>query len=219
MKAKIVLLLLSFLALSAKAQEWNFSVEGGITINNAKVGFIKNGTLVGLRLGGWAKVQRVSNVSHGYITTGLLFATKGDKRMSVLLDKDYYTALVTSRHYLEVPLRVGYDFVVNDRVKIFAEGGPYVAYAVSGKQKYSGDNSALDKEIGSTTDIFGDKALKRFDFGLGLGLSVEFAKHYQLKVGYDLGLMNTTHTPDTYEPLGKIVYKHRNLNIGVAYTF
>lgn len=219
MKTKLVFLMLCLFALSVKGQDWKFAVEGGITINHPKHSFTNDGTWIGWRTGGWAKVHPMSSASQFYTTAGLLLSGKGSKIMSFMGEKQYYTSLITYRNYLEVPVRVGYDFTVNNKVKIFAEGGPYVAYALCGKQKYQGKNAETDKQLGSTTDIFGEKGFKRFDFGIGFALGVELAKHYQLKVGYDLGLINTTGTPEKYATGDKLTYKNRNITIGVAYAF
>lgn len=221
MKTKLILFLLCILSLSAKGQGVQFSIEAGATINRPKYSFTHSGSFIGVRVGGWAKLHPISTMPGAYTIAGLLLSTKGDKTLAYikLSEQELYELTSTNkRNYLEIPIRLGYDFVLNDNLKFFAEGGPYIAYALSGKTKYSGENARKADALPST-DFFGKKAFKRFDFGVGFALGLEVAKHYQLKVGYDLGLINTMGTSDQYVAGGGVTYKNRNFNVGIAYAF
>jgi len=80
--------------------------------------------------------------------------------------------------------------------------GPYLAYALSGK----------DKSDGETTDItFGDGGMRRFDMGLGIGAGVEFGPMVA-GLNYQFGIANVADSSD-----GKA--KNKVFQISVAYMF
>ncbi len=123
------------------------------------------------------------------IETGLMLETKGSKIKASAIGGTTGEA-VTNIFYLDVPvnLKASYDF---GGIGIYGLFGPYVGFALSSKDKYTGDfesaagMSEYDNKIGnSDTDD-----LKRMDFGLTMGTGVEIDK-FQLGVGYDLGLAN-----------------------------
>lgn len=123
------------------------------------------------------------------IETGLMLETKGSKIKASAIGGTTGEA-VTNIFYLDVPvnLKASYDF---GGIGIYGLFGPYVGFALSSKDKYTGDfesaagMSEYDNKIGnSDTDD-----LKRMDFGLTMGAGVEIDK-FQLGVGYDLGLAN-----------------------------
>ena len=69
-----------------------------------------------------------------------------------------------------------------------------------------------DKNTTVADNIFKD-ILKRFDYGVGGRIGVEYAKHVQLSVGYDWGLKNlkTKEYP--------MDYKNRSLDVSFTYVF
>jgi hypothetical protein len=115
-----------------------------------------------------------------YLGSGLLLSQKGFKAGDT-----FYAG------YLEMPINAGYRYCVNDKFAVFGEVGPYLGVGIYGKDSYF-------------------DAAKRFDFGLGFGAGVEYAK-FQFRFGYELGL--TKVFPD---PLGG---KNKNFFFGVAYMF
>lgn len=120
MKTKLILFLLCILSLSAKGQGIQFSIEAGATINRPKYSFTHSGSFIGVRVGGWAKLHPISTMPGAYTTTGLLLSAKGDKTLAYikLSEQELYELTSTNkRNYLEIPMRVGYDFVLNDNLK------------------------------------------------------------------------------------------------------
>ena len=115
---------------------------------------------------------------------------------------------------MEVPVRVGYKYAVNDDFALFGSVGPYVAVGLFGKMKAKVDGDIADiaglDGNSASEDIFGDDGLKRFDFGLGLKAGVEFSKKYQVAISYDFGLVEVA------KDLGM---KNRNLMISLGYMF
>lgn len=60
-------------------------------------------------------------------------------------------------------------------------------------------------------NVFSDKILNRFDWGLGVRAGAEIARHVQLSVGYDWGMKNINKMgPDS---------KNRTFTASFAYLF
>ena len=130
------------------------------------------------------------------------------------IDGGSVASLTFNPYYLEVPVRVGYKYAVNDDFALFGSVGPYVAVGLFGKMKAKVDGDIADiaglDGNSASEDIFGDDGLKRFDFGLGLKAGVEFSKKYQVAISYDFGLVEVA------KDLGM---KNRNLMISLGYMF
>ena len=138
-----------------------------------------------------------------------LLTLKGAK-----IDGGSLASIKFNPYYLEVPVRVGYKYAVNDDFSLFGSVGPYMAVGLFGKAKLKVDGDIADiAELGGNSmseDIFGDDGLKRFDFGLGLKAGVEFSKKYQVAISYDFGLV---------EVIKEVGMKNRNLMISLGYMF
>jgi hypothetical protein len=91
--------------------------------------------------------------------------------------------------------------------------GPYVAYGIGGKVTGTGRTNVdgTDISVAIEQDVFGEDGIKRFDFGIGLGVGVEFGR-FGVGLGYDLGLANLT---------GESNYRLNNMNafLRVGYRF
>ena len=149
------------------------------------------------------------NVSGAYMDFAALLTLKGAK-----VDGGSLASITFNPYYLEVPVRVGYKYAVNDDFSLFGSVGPYIAVGLFGKAKAKVDGDYFDfDEIGGNSaseDIFGDDGLKRFDLGLGLKAGVEFSKKYQVAISYDFGLV---------EVIKEVGMKNRNLMISLGYMF
>jgi len=109
-----------------------------------------------------------------YVITGLDLQTKGTKSKPSGSANVKYNPM-----YLQLPVHAAYKFNVGQNTRFVAEAGPYVAYGISGKMKGNGEK----------VNFFGDHRFKRFDFGLGAGVGLEFG-NIVVKGGYDFGLLN-----------------------------
>lgn len=150
-----------------------------------------------------------ANGSGAYMDFAALLTLKGAK-----VDGGSLASITFNPYYLEVPVRVGYKYAVNDDFSLFGSVGPYIAVGLFGKAKAKVDGDYFDfDEIGGNSaseDIFGDDGLKRFDLGLGLKAGVEFSKKYQVAISYDFGLV---------EVIKEVGMKNRNLMISLGYMF
>lgn len=116
-------------------------------------------------------------VGNMYFQSGLEFLTKGSKIKS---SNAKYNPM-----YLQVPLHLAYKYEIAPATKLVVSVGPYLAYGIGGKMK-----------TGTKTDFFGKDKFKRFDFGLGAGLGLEFGKIVVIG-GYDFGLTNISDVKGT----------------------
>jgi len=196
MKSKLFLFFVcSLLVHVATAQ--TFGLKGGVNIANmtfsASGMSISPKSIVGIHIGPVVEFKLQESL---YFNTGILYSLKGCKA-------DFEGVNSTEKlNYLEIPLNIAYKFATSETSKFFVQAGPYLGYALSGK----------DKTDGETTDIeFGDGGAKRFDFGVGIGLGLEFGQLVP-SVNYQLGLANINDDTD-------IKLKNKVFQISVAYMF
>lgn len=110
--------------------------------------------------------------------------------------------------YLEVPVNV--VFHMNG---VYVGAGPYAAFGLSGKEKYtdsSNPSNNVDKDVkfgSSNTDD-----LKRTDFGLNVLAGYQLTNGVNFGVGYGLGLSN--HSNDN-----TVTAKNKVFSISVGYSF
>lgn len=208
------------IGISANAQDkpLTFGVKAGMNLSNfsgdgadgsdAKIGFNVGFTV------DYALTQDL------YLMTGLDFTIKGAKDKGEFyeeiegIDVEIDGEVKANPMYLQLPVHVGYKMNIAENTKIVIHAGPYIAYGLGGKMKISGKASAGGVSVpidDIKTDFFGDDAYDRFDFGLGMGVGVEFGK-IGAGLGYDLGLTNISGDSD---------YKVRNMNayLTVGYKF
>ena len=166
----------------------------------------------------------------------LFFSTKGGKLDSGEI-MGVNAKVTVNQMYLELPVMAAARFNVADNTNIVVSAGPYLAYGVGGKTKatvkYQGQKATakmntfgkIDKMTieagGQSHDIpLGDildpseydlsdmKGLNRFDFGLGVGVALEYQKFI---VGLDGQFGLTKLETDTG--------KNLNFAISVGYKF
>lgn len=116
------------------------------------------------------------------VSLGLDYAlTFGDKIPKIMgLSFDNVTHNI---HTLELPIRLVYEYPIEDDLSVFAFAGPKLAFDLSwkGKETYGG--------ITKTFDMYDKDVIYRFNLLLGPGLGARY-KNFQIKLGYDWGLLN-----------------------------
>lgn len=209
--------LLSFLLImtclvSGYAQ--TFTLKGGLNLSSSIVdddGLYGDEGLrlnPGLHLGGLIDIPIAKRIS---VETGLIFSMKGDKfKMEFQNDEKIKSKM--DLLYLHVPINARTSFQVGG-IKIFTTAGPYLAYGLVGRNKYSvTSNGSKDSDISKV--VWGDKGLvRRFDAGIGVGTGIEL-NSIVIGVNYDLGLINR----NTISP-GFVKVKNSVLGVSVGYRF
>lgn len=234
MKAKTLIFsaLLALGITSASAQEagkFRFGVTAGMNVSNL------TGTEMDSRIGFNLGVRGDYNFTDKmYLGAGVIFSQKGAS-LSEEYTEEWEMLGATNSYswkeerkatpgYLEIPIHFGYRFYKSDNISVFGEVGPYFAFGLSGKAKVTTTDSDGDEEedkydyFGSTSDVKEGKAVcdKRFDFGIGLRVGVEFSK-VQVSLGYERGL---TKLYDYYDANDKKKGVHNsNFMVGVSYMF
>lgn len=104
-------------------------------------------------------------------------------------DEDFNSSL----YFLRVPLHLTYGIEMAPDMTIFGTAGP-----------------GLSIGLGGDDDPFGDDGLKRFDIPLGLEFGLRYMGRYDIRVGYDWGLLKMVDDVNVHR---------NNLHIGVAIAF
>lgn len=143
----------------------------------------------------------------------LNFATKGFKsrEIAATIDYDKYSEYLYSNstlrlNYLETPILFKAVLPVDDKIKINAFAGPYLAIGLNGRavSKYEGISYKEKYDV-----QFGDESgMRRFDMGIKLGGGFEY-KSYTIQFFYDQGFLNIARG-NGYES------KSKNKSLGVS---
>jgi hypothetical protein len=120
---------------------------------------------------------------HVSIQSGFLFSSKG---ADYEIDTVDYSLTPT---YLEIPVNLAFH-LGSEKTIIYLFGGPYAACAIGGYKIVTGDELRYLNFGGSA-----EKDMKRFDFGINLGIGVS-VKSYVISAQYGIGLTNTSSTND-----------------------
>ena len=196
MKKTLLIVLMAFAGITASmAQDLGFIVKGGIGISNF-TGDLNGSTLFSWKMGVTGDFA-VSDFLG--IQPGLMFTRKGTS------DPENIGDATVNAYYLEVPVMAAYRIPL-PRTMLLLNAGPYLACGVGGKTK-------IDMPEGGTyeVDTFGSEGLKRFDFGMGLGIGFDF-EHITAGIEADFGFLNVADSPRA---------KARNMSahITVGYRF
>lgn len=208
---KKVLLLIAMLTVSLASINAQGNLRWGATVGMNSSNFSITGfdSKVGFHAGVKAEVGLPQFSDGLYLDMGALLTLKGAK-----VDGGSAATIKFNPYYLEIPVHLGYKYAVNENFAIFGNAGPHVAIGLFGKAKIKGDliDDIIDEYGGddNSTNVFGDDAMKRFDFGLGLKAGVEFNQKFQISIGYDWGLI---------ENIKDSGNKNRNLMISLGCFF
>lgn len=213
----LLIVIFSFIVLNVTAQSLplSFGVKAGVNLSNSSWdldGFDKKAK-IGFQVG----VTGEYAIAEGfYLQSGLSFTTKGSK---IEISQYSDAKLTVNQTYLQLPIYAAYKIDIAPATKIAFNVGPYFAYGLGGKTKIEGFDD-LDIEgfgIDGKYDTYGsDGLLKRFDLGLGAGVSAEFGK-IVVGINYELGLLNLANKSDGEDAGFK--YKNRNASLTVGYKF
>ncbi|MDR2949594.1 MAG: PorT family protein [Prevotella sp.] len=197
-KMQVVWLLIMALSLfgtslmTAQILPVKFGIRGGVNLSDYGGDMKDVKSALRYQVGFTADLGLTENI---YLQTGLDFLTKGGKYKPETGKEVKYNPI-----YLQLPVHVAYKMKVAPGTKVVVNAGPYAAYGLGGKAK------GEEKE-----DIFGKDGFKRFDFGVGAGLGVEFGI-LALNVGYDWGLANISEIKDV-----KVKNKSAYITLGLKF--
>ena len=81
-------------------------------------------------------------------------------------------------NYLQMPAYAQYNIELGNNMGLFLQGGVYLGYAISGKQKTGGESVKID---------FKERNMARYDFGLGLGAGLKIMDNIQIGLSKNWG--------------------------------
>ncbi len=119
-----------------------------------------------------------------YVQPGISLQGKGAKFYD-----DGDTKVKQSTMWIEVPVNFVAKFPVPAAGSFFLGAGPYVAFGISGKNKWESGGRTVEQYI-PDFDFGSDGSLKSTDFGLNFIGGFEFSSGLMLHGGYGLGLTN-----------------------------
>ena len=189
MKKILFTLCLAAAALTTFAQDKSatFGIKAGanfskfnISVDGSSVS-ASTGSLTSFHVGAFGDFK----VSDAFsIQPALLFTQLGGK--TTLEDDDQSIEGKTTLNYLQVPVNAVY-WAPAGSGKFFIGAGPFVGYALSGKDKASGNFDG--QTVSESQDVeFGEDGYKRANFGVGAIAGYKLSNGLSLNVGYDLGL-------------------------------
>lgn len=190
-----------FIGITAKAQESPMSIGIKVGANLSNIGGDIDDTdaKFGYNFGITVDYGFTPN---WYLQSGVEFTTKGYKLKHDILNQK----TTSNAMYLQLPVHAAYKLPIVDGTNIVFHAGPYFAYGIGGKTKYEVAGTTIKK-----ISTFGDTPrAKRFDFGLGGGVGVEFGA-ITADLGCDFGLVNISHTSTSV--------KNQNFYLSVGYKF
>ena len=217
-KLRLTFLAVVLMVATVASAQFYFGVQGGINWsdfsveNRGQIDERRSFGFVGFNVGLLAEYILSENRS---IKSGLSFTTKRPEVVHLTQNRTESPETIFNLQYVQVP--VNYVF----RMKMLARGrrggpihsavifygGPYFAYGVGGIKRID------DERVGNGFHVFGNDAeqLKRFDFGLNLGIGKELG-HFLVRFGRYMGLANVSNRDD-------IRVRNRNSTITVGYRF
>jgi hypothetical protein len=207
MKKMRFMLVVAMLAMVTVASaQMNLGVKGGVNMSNFYGDELDdNNVKIGFHVGLAADIDFAYNSA---IQTGLYFTTKGSKYSTSF--GEVSGDLTVNPMYLQLPVHYAYKIDVSPGTRVVLHAGPYAAYGVGGKSKFSASVGDMSGE--EESNVFGDDGfLKRFDAGLGLGVGAEFGP-LLLDLGWDMGFVNIVDSSE-----GDL--KNQNAYLSVGYKF
>lgn len=159
---------------------WNVKVGYGLANfigdaeDNSMKSSLKVGVGVDIPLGGkWLLMPSIEYKQKGYKSSYEFDYTKEEDKITL--------------HYLQLPILMGYKIGFNNNAGMTLKFGPYLAYALKGKEKYEYSyDGVVEKE---SYDLFEDTDVKRFDCGVSLGVDFEY-KRFVIGAEGDFGCIN-----------------------------
>lgn len=170
---------------SAQDSPIQLGVKAGVNLSNFGGDVEGTKAKVGFNAGVTLDYNFTPNVA---LLTGLEFTTKGAKSKEYEVEEMGIKGSAkasTTAMFIQLPVHVGYKLPVTETMKVVFHAGPYAAYGIGGKDKT--EITINGKTAEEKTDTFGKEALKKFDFGVGIGAGLEFGQ-IGVGLGWDFGL-------------------------------
>lgn len=144
------------------------------------------------------------------IQPGLRYTFAGESETEEILGVK--TSASLTEYYIDVPVNVKYAYeVVSDKVKAYAFAGPVFSLGLVSSLKAKADDESVK------TNNYKDTEYGRLDIKVGVGAGVTLLEKYNVKLGYNFGMLNRY----TEEQVESIKYKTKTgvFYVGVGFNF
>jgi len=168
----LILVLSTSFAFAQEKGKMSFGILGGVNFQNLNGKLssgdkLENDMLLGFH--GGINVQ-LPIVPEFYFQPGLMFATKGAKDTYTILGAEFTNEIKIN--YIEMPLNFVYKGALGNG--FFMLGfGPYVAYGISGKQVFEGNDLTFERGVDYNALDAGGNIFAGFETGGGLFLQLD----------------------------------------------
>lgn len=159
-----------------------FSTYTGDDVKNTDMQIGFNGGVTG----------RYYIVNNFFAEASLMFTTKGYKSKKKNGPK-------MTTYNIDVPINIGYRFMLSDDISLKIKAGPYITYAIGGEQEAENVKTKL-KDI---------KSFNTFNVGIDAGIALDF-HHFILSGTYQHGLATLINKQKVYE---------QNIFVSLGYRF
>jgi len=141
---------------------------------------------------------------------------------------DKESGIKFQEHYLNIPIDINYYFRLGSLFGIGVSLTPSFNIGLASELRQPGAGSIdlydIWNEIGlgeAGESLGVENPYGRFDFMLGVGLSVDLFRHIRVKARYDFGLVNRVSAIGDLDPdlAGAVKLNRNRLQVGVAYVF
>ena len=152
-----------------------------------------------------------------YFQPALLFSTKGAKSTNEFLGLD--SEIDFNLGYIELPLSLLYKPILGNG-RFMLGFGPYLGYGITGKAKYTLNNTSTDADIDWNNEYEADGSIaqfKPFDFGANVFFGYELAMGLSFQLNTQLGLVNIN--PDSSGDDGDTTVKNTGFGLSLGYRF
>lgn len=224
----LICALLFQLSLSAQTKQDRFSYEINAGFNLSTASFAADINLSKISKPGFQVGAGVNYNFAGsfFAGTGLYYTTKGSI-LEVTRESSIEGPVVKTesrqtinQYYLQLPVKIGYQFKLGEKVTGIVHTGAYYAYGIGGKtidrNIHSGGFSGMDK---SESKTFGKKSLKKADYGWLGGIGASISKML-IMLHYEIGIrdinQDNKHELSSHNTKS---YKNRNASLTLGYRF
>ncbi|MFA5330680.1 MAG: porin family protein [Prolixibacteraceae bacterium] len=168
----LILVLSASFAIAQEKSKMSFGILGGVNFQNLNGKLssgdkLKNDMLLGFH--GGFNVQ-LPIAAGFYLQPGLMFATKGAKDTYTILGAEFTNEIKIN--YIEMPLNLVYKGAVGNGF-VMLGFGPYLAYGISGKQVFEGDDLTFERGVDYNALDAGANIFAGFETAGGLFLQLD----------------------------------------------
>ena len=213
MKTKLLLIALIAMIVSAAQAQVKFGIEAGINASkfvgdndNWSKPSEKGDMKIGFQIGATADYEFKNRMM---IMSGLYFTRKvGDLKLG---DNYYnstdkpstymkYPKVETKINYLQIPIKIGYNFNISENFSLIPSIGVYAAYGFSAGKcdlDIKGEDSKITSTQWKPLDGYNNneiQAFRKFDWGATAGVKAIISNHYTVSADYYMGIKKANNT-------------------------